>query len=192
MYSQENNGKTQPRFPLYPVKTQIWLGAIYPYHESPTLIQCPSVTHLSTDVAASNVFGSHKTGWAGDSGYWKYGGHKGRGSYAINAWTWSRDIDGVPTNATQFYRSLADAEKPHNTPLFLDSSWITAQGNRNQSPTSMDGSDTGNIARVYLDRHHQKKVNYAMLDGSAKTLKINKLYYLDWSKNFQYRDLPLL
>ncbi|MCM8532817.1 MAG: type II secretion system GspH family protein [Lentisphaeraceae bacterium] len=191
MYSSENNDKTLPKFPIYPTKTQIWLGAIYPYHENADLYKCPSVTHIAEDVdSGGNVHGTHKTGWAGESGYWSYGGNKGRGSYAINAWTWSADKDGLRTS-DNFIHHLAEAENSSNTPLFFDSTWIDAQPNRNQTPESVDGTGSNSAKRIYLDRHYQKKVNYTMLDGNAKTIKINKLYHLDWNQNFLYKDLPL-
>ena len=190
LYSSNNNNRTIGKFPLYPKKTTMWMGSIYPYHESPTLMKCPSVTHLSLDVSVENSWGSDKTGWAGDSGWWKLGEHKGRGSYALNAWTWSEDKDGVKTSDNHFHH-LAEVDIPSNTPLFFDSSWVDAQPSRNQDPSSSNGSQTNGIGRIYLDRHLGKKVNYAMMDGSAKTIKINKLYHLDWTNGFLYRDLPL-
>ncbi|MCH2207473.1 MAG: type II secretion system GspH family protein [Lentisphaerales bacterium] len=193
MYVREESGRTIPRRPRYPINNFIWLGAIFPYHKSPDLLKCPSATHLSTDTPAQNVPGSAKTGWAGDTGYWSIEGHKGRGSYAINGWTWSRDLDGILTDNSRFYRTIANVENASNTPLFFDSSWIDAMPNRNHMPTSSDGVSTDNNSkRIYLDRHGKKKVNHVMIDGSAKSIFIDKLYYLDWNKTFEYKDLPLL
>lgn len=193
MYAQRNSGRTIPRRPLYPFNAFNWLGAIFPFHKSPDLLKCPSATHLSTDTPAQNVQGSATTGWAGDTGYWNMEGNKGRGSYALNGWTWSRDLDNEKTANNKFYRTVANVENGANTPLFFDSTWIDAMPNRNHMPTSSDGISTDNNSiRIYIDRHYRKRVNHVMIDGSSKTIVIDKLYYLDWNKTFEYKDLPLL
>ena len=191
IYSGENNNKTIGKFPTFPDKTNMWMGMIYPYHNSPDVMKCPSATHLSQDTAAQNVWGSAKTGWAGDSGWWTYGGFKGRGSYALNSWTWSSNKDGIATNDNYFH-NLAQVDTPTNTPLFFDSNWVDTLPNRNQDPVSSDGSQRNSIGRIYIDRHYQKKVNYGLIDGSARTFKLSELYHLDWNNDFLHRDLPLL
>ncbi|MCM8538566.1 MAG: hypothetical protein NE334_21670 [Lentisphaeraceae bacterium] len=144
------------------------------------------MSHIPADQdSGNNVHGTHKTGLAGENGYWSYG---------LNTWTWSADIDDLRTS-DPYFRSFAEAGNASNTPLFFVSSWINAQPRETKllkrSMVVVDGSGSNNSKRIYLDRHYQKKVNYTMIDGSAKTIKINKLYHLDWNQNFLYKDLPL-
>ncbi|MCM8535583.1 MAG: type II secretion system GspH family protein [Lentisphaeraceae bacterium] len=189
LFTSENNSMTMGKYPFFPSKLKTWIGTLYDYHESTEIMKCPSVTHLPLDSPAVNEMGSAKTGWAGDNGWWKIGPHKGRGSYAINSWTFSTDNDGVATN-DNFYKNIDEIEKPSTTPIFVDSIWVDVSPHWNHSPTTTDGSNNG-AGRIYLDRHYSKKINLSMIDGSARTVKINKLFHLDWRKNFQHRDLPL-
>ena len=191
MYTSENNGKTMGKYPEYPRRGIGWPGALYNYHEDTEVMKCPSVTHLPLETSAVNTMGSAKTGWAGDNGWWRTGPHKGRSSYGINSWTWSSNKDGLETNRDKWFHNIVEMENPANTPILVDSIWPDLSPHWNHSPTSTDGSNSG-VGRIYLDRHFSKKVNTVLIDGSAKSVKINKLLYFDWSKNFQYRDLPLL
>jgi prepilin-type N-terminal cleavage/methylation domain-containing protein len=184
MYADENKGSTLPR--IFETN-KFWMGLLYPYHESEEIIQCASVQH---PVKSGWYWGTHKTGWGGDGGWMKYNGINARGAYAINGHTYSSN-----GNANATFYSLAQVKSTSNTPIFTDSNWVdTWPSTGTANPTSVDGSVHDNsLARIYLDRHHAKKVNSVQFDCSAKTVSIGNLLYFDWSKNqTSYRAIPLL
>jgi prepilin-type N-terminal cleavage/methylation domain-containing protein len=185
MYSDENKGTFLARN-LESGGNIFWIGLIYDFHQSETIIQCPAVQH---PVKSSWYWGSKNTAWGGDSGFMKYKGINALGSYGLNGFLYSGNYGAG--NADINYFSIGEVDSPSNTPVFTDSIWVDQWPKSSAAnPTSLDGTDTS-IGRVFMDRHYSKRVNSGQIDGSAKGLSVGKLLYFDWHKNFSYRDIPV-
>ncbi|MCM8533702.1 MAG: type II secretion system GspH family protein [Lentisphaeraceae bacterium] len=174
MYSDENKGYTLPQ--IFE-DDQFWYSLLYPYYESDDLLTCPEVTGNNPDSS----WGTNRLNWGGTGGWLnKFG------SYGLNGFTYSS-----VSNSTSFYSYLHEAENSSNTPFFSDSSWVDSRpSSSDANPTAFDGSDTTNLGRIVLNRHVKKRTNVSLFDGSAKTISVTKLLYLDWRKDATYRDIP--
>ncbi|MCH2207152.1 MAG: type II secretion system GspH family protein [Lentisphaerales bacterium] len=181
MYSDENSQKT---LSLPEISKTAWFEFIYPYHESPQLIQCPAVDHSGTGWR----WGTNVTGWGGDSGWMRHNGHDAAGSYGINGYTYND----LTWHTDWNYKTIMEPEVPSITLLFMDMSWIDAwQNASNANPTEIDGSG-GSFRRTYLYRHVKNKTSVSFMDGSAKSIPVRNILMLDWHKESQHRLLPAL
>ncbi|MCM8534406.1 MAG: type II secretion system GspH family protein [Lentisphaeraceae bacterium] len=174
MYADENNGYTLPQ--IFE-DDQFWFGLIYPYYESDDLLICPEVVGDNPDSG----WGTNRHNWSGTGGWLNKSG-----SYGLNAFTYN-----LGSTSSVYYSYIDEAENSSNTPLFSDSSWVDSRpSSSNANPTAFDGSDTSNLGRIVLNRHVKKRTNVSFFDGSAKTISVTKLLYLDWRKDATYRDIP--
>lgn len=162
-----------------------WMAKLYPFHESEEIIQCPSVEH---PIKNGWYWGTKSTPWGGDSSWMKYYGINSRGSYGINGWIYTDEgFDGAP-----FYKGLGDVVNSGNTPIFSDSIWVDQwPSSSNPNPTDLEGGNTSNLHRIFMDRHHSKKINVVTFDNSAKTISVGGILQLDWRADMTYRTIPI-
>lgn len=180
MYTDTNNGMFMPRIFA---ENQFWMGLLYPLHESEEIIQCPSAEH---PVQSGWYWGDKDYAWGGDSSWMRYNGINARGSYGLNGFLYF-DFSG-----DAYYNGFADVDNASNTPVFTDSIWVDQWPNdSNGNPTDLDGGNTSSLHRVFMDRHHKKKVNNVMIDNSAKSISIGNLLYLDWNRTINHRSVPV-
>ncbi len=162
-----------------------WMARLYEFHDSETIIQCPSVQH---PVKSGWYWGDKDFAWGGDSGWMVYSGINARGSVGINSFLYSTEND---TN-DEYYYSYAEIENTGKTPMFSDSVWVDQwprSGNAN--PTNLNGGNESSLHRVFMDRHHGKKTNHVFIDNSAQTRPIGTLLQLDWHKDINHRSVPV-
>lgn len=182
MYADSNNDRF---FPRVWSENGFWMAQLYPFHESEQLIQCPSVQH---PVQSGWYWGTKDTAWGGDSSWMKYYGINARGSYGINGWIYT-DAD---FTGAAYYHNLGDVENTSNTPILTDSIWVDQwPSSSNANPTDLDGGNTSSLHRVFMDRHHSKKINIVTFDNSAKTIGIGNILQLDWRADMTYRSVPV-
>ncbi|MCM8531306.1 MAG: type II secretion system GspH family protein [Lentisphaeraceae bacterium] len=170
LYSDENSQSTTPK----PNTMQkAWFEFIYPYHGSERIIHCPSVDNTNS-------------GWGSNLLGWSWGDF--HGSYGLNGYTYN-DLGWAKSS---IYKKITEPEKPSNTPLLMDMSWVDTWMNANSgNPTTVDGR-SGNLSRAYIYRHVSNKIGVSMIDGSAKAVPVYNLLMLDWMKDMTYRTLPKL
>lgn len=170
LYSDENSQSTIPK---PETMAKAWFEFIYPYHNSENIIHCPSVDNTNTG------WGSNVLGWSWGTIH---------GSYGLNGYTYND----LSWDKSSVFKKITDPEKPSNTPLFMDMSWVdTWMKASSGNPTTVDGR-SGNLSRAYIYRHISNKIGVSMIDGSAKTIPVHKLLMLDWTKDMTYRALPKL
>jgi prepilin-type N-terminal cleavage/methylation domain-containing protein len=180
MYTDSNNGTFLPRVFS---ENKFWMGLLYPFHESDKVIQCPSVSH---PIKSGWYWGDKVNSWGGDGGWMKYYGINARGSYGLNGFLYS-DFSG-----SQYYKGFYDIVYSSNTPIFTDSIWVDqwpSHGNAN--PTDLNGGTDSSLHRIFMDRHHSKRVNNIMIDNSAKSTSVGDLLMLDWNKTIVKRKIPV-
>lgn len=182
MYTDSNKGKFFPRIWS---EDSFWMGVLYPFHESEELIQCPSVEH---PIQSGWYWGDKDNSWGGDSGWMKYYGINARGSYGMNGFIYTdEDFDGPP-----FYKHFGDVVNSSTTPIFSDSIWVDQWPSpSNANPTDLQGGTDSSLHRIFMDRHHSKKINVVTFDNSARTISIGSILQLDWKADMTYRTIPV-
>lgn len=105
------------------------------------------------------------------------------GSYGFNGWLYRNRSFGTRNNQIVLRFKV---------PLFFDCAWANAwPDHTDPPPIDLNATDTdNNTARVALDRH-VIAINIATLDGSVKTVKLDKLWKLRWNADSKYIKMPL-
>ncbi|MBM3834715.1 MAG: type II secretion system protein [Verrucomicrobia bacterium] len=127
------------------------------------------------------------------------------GSYAFNGWFYGDDDPYFSSGDQKLkkYRNEADVPKPSSAPVIPDSNWIDTWPQPNDPPARnlYTGDDfAGAMVRVTLPRHggvawkknqtHDPKtdlpgaINIGFVDGHSELVKLEKLWQLDWHKNW--------
>lgn len=143
-------------------------------------------------------------GWREENkaeGYFRKGDY---GSYGINHW-----INSLPTSFSNGWRSqpswhwskTSSVDQPSATPVFGDCAWyggnpfdLESGATNGRPPTSKNWNKTNpkswgwDMGRFCMDRH-QMAVNFAFVDGSARSTKLTKLWDLQWHREFQRTSL---
>lgn len=139
---------------------------------------------------------------------WLWTGSKGfdyEGSYAFNGWFYGDDdpfFSSAPYKAKKF-RNEADCPTPSSTPVIPDSNWIDTWPQPNDPPARdlFTGDDfAGAMVRLTLPRHggatwrrgdkfNPKNelpgaINIGFVDGHSELVKLERLWKLDWHKNW--------
>jgi prepilin-type processing-associated H-X9-DG protein len=128
-----------------------------------------------------------------------------QGSYVFNGWFYGDDD---PHSARRIKkpkkcRNDSDVPNPSNTPVIPDGNWIDTWPQPNDPPAQnlFTGDDfNGAMVRLTLPRHggvswgrNQKfnpkndlpgAINIGFVDGHSELVKLEKLWSLDWHKNW--------
>lgn len=139
---------------------------------------------------------------------WLWTGSKGidyEGSYAFNGWFYGDDDPyfSTPDQKPKKYRNEADSQRPSSTPVIPDSNWIDTWPQPNDPPARdlFTGDDfNGAMVRLTLPRHGGANwtrnmkfnpkdnlpggINIGFVDGHSELVKLEKLWNLDWHKNW--------
>ncbi|HAB15529.1 MAG TPA: type II secretion system protein [Verrucomicrobiota bacterium] len=140
---------------------------------------------------------------------WLWTGSKGydyEGSYVFNGWFYGDDDPyfSTPAYKPKKYRNEADCPLPSNTPVIPDGIWIDTWPQPTDPPAQnlYTGDDfAGAMVRVTIPRHGSKNtwgktqrfnpkgdlpgaINVAFVDGHSEQVKLERLWSLDWHKNW--------
>lgn len=139
---------------------------------------------------------------------WLWTGSKGfdyEGSYVFNGWFYGDDDPYFSTAAQKpkKFKSDDDCPTPSSTPVIPDGNWIDTWPQPTDPPARnlFTGDDfQGAMVRVTLPRHgwrtlkgnynHNPRedlpgaINIGFVDAHAETVKLEKLWSLDWHKNW--------
>ena len=130
-------------------------------------------------------------------------------SYGINVWVYKQTVaNSQGRAATGCWGSMDSVRNPTETPLMLDCKWrgggpgyqpdqsspavalrpaaagLDGRGDDPAQATEPGGSAGAEIGWFTMSRHG-KAVNACFMDGSARTVKLPKLWELTWSRNYQ-------
>jgi prepilin-type N-terminal cleavage/methylation domain-containing protein/prepilin-type processing-associated H-X9-DG protein len=130
-------------------------------------------------------------------------------SYGINVWVYKQSVGTSQGRAASgCWGSMDRIRNPTETPLMLDSKWrgggpgyppdqsspavalrpaaagLDGRGDDPAQATEPGGSAGAEIGWFTMSRHG-KAVNACFMDGSARTVKLPKLWELSWSRNYQ-------
>ena len=120
---------------------------------------------------------------------WPYGVAESEyGSYGHNFWLYA---DRVFVSAAEWESSAWQTANPSNSvsiPLFVDSTWVDYFARDTDTcPADFDlndGGGTPGILRILINRHRDE-LNVGFIDGHAEPVKLEMLWSLKWSKDFQ-------
>lgn len=140
---------------------------------------------------------------------WLWTGSKGydyEGSYCFNGWFYGDDDKyfSSPADKAKKYRNDADSQRPSSTPVIADSNWIDTWPQETDPPAQnlFTGDDfAGAMVRLTLPRHggvtwakSQKynpkddlpgAINIGFVDGHAEMVRLERLWSLDWHKDWK-------
>ena len=158
---------------------------------------CPTAKMPSKDGYGST---REYWGWGQNNraeGYFRKGDH---GSYGINHWINSLPPtfkDGWRGQPLWHWSSVGAVTEPSNVPVFADCAWyggnpfdLQYPGNGGRPPTTRDWNKTQakqwdwDMARFVMDRHN-RNINAAFVDGSARAVKLNTVWDLQWHRQFR-------
>ncbi len=161
-----------------------WIARLSSYTSWRELRFCPEATQPNPDYK----WGSDTLAWNGEFDMPDIEspndlGNFYIGSYGFNGWLY---------NNASFGRKINHIKLRFRVPLFFDCIWADAWPSDTDQPLlDLTGTDTANnTARVAINRH-MTAINVVTLDGSAKTVKLHKLWQLRWSSDFKFSQLKL-
>ena len=146
------------------------------YSAVDTLRFCPNATQEGGGV------GSWRTAWTGrySPGSWMNNGTRFiNGSYGLNGWL-------HPGNPTYYFGDIQYVQVPSLVPTLLDANWVDGwPAETDTVPPDLLGSTTvPNLARYAIIRHGYS-INAVFFDGSAKNLRLDTLFEIQWHRSFK-------
>jgi prepilin-type N-terminal cleavage/methylation domain-containing protein/prepilin-type processing-associated H-X9-DG protein len=196
MYVSENNERFMADYG--PVVEGTWMEALSQLYSNVGEFRlCPSATRPSREGYGNAM---EYWGWSEANraeGYFRRGDH---GSYGINHW-----INSLPASFAQGWRNRPDwhwgntaaVQDPTRVPVFADCAWyggnpfdLASPGNGGKPPRTREWNKTNpkqwdwDMARFVMDRHN-RQVNVAFVDGSARGVKVTGLWDLQWHRGFR-------
>ena len=195
MYNNDWDGRIYPYDNLHGLRFEtFWMTLLEEYKGQDDLVRiCPSAP-VDTDAG---VWGTATKAW-GDPSRGPTAGFIGDqvGSYAFNSYM--HDGHTRPTSVPQrYFRALHNVEKPSESPVFGDSSWVDAwPDHTNPGPAS--GASMGSqpressMGRYCVDRHNWA-VNLALADGSVALYRLQELWSeLIWHREYVKSPAPTI
>jgi prepilin-type N-terminal cleavage/methylation domain-containing protein/prepilin-type processing-associated H-X9-DG protein len=211
LYTDDNNGSFSSGQAAGGNNRSEWVIALNSaYSKKPDLLVCPSAQNDSSTAPAGITdkrFGSatrmHNLG-ANDP----QTGQALMGSYGINVWVYKQTVAiSQGRAATGCWGKMDTVLQPTETPLMLDAKWrgggpgylpdnssptvalkpaaagLDGRGDDPAQAIDPGGSVGAEIGWFTMSRHG-KAVNSCFMDGSARTVRLPKLWELRWSRNY--------
>ena len=210
-YTDDNNGSFSSGVTPGGNNRSEWVIALNTaYQKKPDLLVCPTGNGLSGVNVPAGMdarFGSatrmHNLGVADPQT-----GQTLSSSYGINVWVYNQSVANSQGRAASgCWRKMDSVRQPTETPLMLDCKWrgggpgyapdqsspavamkppdagVDGRGDDPAQATEPGGSAGAEIGWFTMGRHG-KAVNGCFMDGSARTVKLPKLWDLRWSQNY--------
>jgi prepilin-type N-terminal cleavage/methylation domain-containing protein/prepilin-type processing-associated H-X9-DG protein len=210
-YTDDNNGSFSSGVGTGGANRAQWVEALNSaYQKKPDLLVCPSATAAPSTAPAGIT--DRRFGAANrmcnlgvndpQTGQMLFS------SYGINCWVYKQTIANSQGRAASgCWGKMDNVRTPAETPLMLDSKWrgggpgyqpdqaspavamrppaagLDGKGDDPAQATDPGGSVGAEIGWFTMSRHG-KAVNACFMDGSARAVKLPKLWELYWSQNY--------
>jgi prepilin-type N-terminal cleavage/methylation domain-containing protein/prepilin-type processing-associated H-X9-DG protein len=119
------------------------------------------------------------------------------GSYGFNGYLFSNYAENHDNGSrkNRYYKKLTDVRPSTTTPMFCDATWVDFITRPPNQPDSATADATppnllgvnipntgiaGNNTQRFVVNRHQRGINLVFVDGSAKTVKLDDLWQLNW------------
>ena len=182
MYANDHRGRSIN----YDASQGLWIDRLIVYagvrqSTNAPLRICPAANRRGYTLNGLDYYGTANAYWGPLSSY--FGASAGSyGAFALNSWVYS-DKPMEAQVGSYYFGNLDSAPKPSETPLIGDAMWMDAW------PSPADGMPVdrikgggGGIANYCINRHN-KSINLTFLDGSGKSVLVDRLKTLYWSTN---------
>lgn len=184
-----------------------WMARLEGYTIDNHARLCPTASSRARTYHSFGSYGGTFERWDLTLGT---GAETSYGSYAINSWLHHLPEGAVGWREGQvaesrhfYYQHLDHIDKVNsNVPMFADAAWFNSNpfdrryphnmGWVNPTPTWNEDNQRNpqwffDMGRYQMKRHHDA-VNMSFLDGSARTIDLEKLWSFDWHKAFYTED----
>jgi prepilin-type N-terminal cleavage/methylation domain-containing protein/prepilin-type processing-associated H-X9-DG protein len=212
LYTDDNSGSFSSGVGTGGANRSQWVEALSSaYSKKPDLLVCPSATADPSTAPAGITdkrFGSaNRMCNLGVTD--PQTGQMLFSSYGINVWAYKQTIASSQGRAASgCWGKMDSVRQPTETPLMLDSKWrgggpgyqpdqsspsvalrppgagLDGKGDDPAQATDPGASAGAEIGWFTMSRHG-KAINACFMDGSARTVKLPKLWELTWSKNYE-------
>jgi prepilin-type processing-associated H-X9-DG protein len=177
----------------------LWMSPEY-YGNNRNVLICPS-THDALPIPTNNAVGAADRTWV-----WAHDGPTNIfiGSYGLNGWLYDHPTYGASRHPEFMMNKQSKIQKPTQTPVFFDSTWVDAWPLETDPPNTdlysgVRGYITG-MQRVTIARHGgglakppqdfdptqrlPGAINIGMADGHAELVPLENLWQLYWHLNW--------
>ena len=168
----------------YDASQGLWIDRLIVYAGSrqstnAALRVCPSANKRGYTITGVDYYGTAEAYWGPLSSY--FGVSAGSyGAFAINAWVYSDKPMEAQVGA-YYFGTLDGVIRPSDVPLIGDAMWMDSWPSPSDGvPTDRYKAGGGGIGNFCLNRHN-KSINLTMLDGSGRSVQVDKLKTLRWS-----------
>ena len=143
------------------------------------LIVYAAANRRGYSLGGPDYYGTANAYWGPLSSY--FGVSAGSyGAFALNSWVYS-DKPMESQVGAYYFGNLDSVPKPSETPLIGDAMWMDAWPSPADGiPVDREKGGGGGIANFCLNRHN-KSINLSFLDGSGRSVVVDKLKTLYWS-----------
>lgn len=195
MWGNDHDQHTYPRVHNY---EDFWFARMEQYASGKNDLSrvCVSASEENT----VSHFGSATLAWSGKNQGWMH-------NFAIDDWHWgsygqndwiydtTQQWDtGMERGVDHYWRGLDDGNAKTNlAPIFFDSAWAAGLPLETDGPSSDPSNPywsipevvASHMARLYLDRH-DFGVNLVFMDGSARNVRLENLWDLQWHRDWDF------
>lgn len=180
-----------------------WLGAMARSQVSPTVLLCPSASE-PTPVTTNNGYGTADFAWTGRHAPSfgtpiRYNANTYReSSYGFNRYLTSTGGFGASGSA-----ALSDVKSPSNVPAFMDCAYVDVRplNGSKAHPVPPPLNLRGDLLTAgkpeedhwkFILARHGRGINVVMADGSARWVRLEELYLLNWKADWTPYPLAAL
>jgi prepilin-type N-terminal cleavage/methylation domain-containing protein/prepilin-type processing-associated H-X9-DG protein len=211
LYTDDNNGSFSSGVSASGANRSEWVEALSSaYSKKPDLLVCPSATADPSTAPAEITdkrFGSaNRMCNLGVTD--PQTGQTLFSSYGLNMWVYKQTAATSQGRAASgCWGKMDNVRMPTETPLMLDSKWrgggpgyqpdhsspavalkppaagVDGKGDDPAQATEPGGSAGAEMGWFTMSRHG-KAINACFMDGSARTVRLPKLWELNWSRNY--------
>jgi prepilin-type N-terminal cleavage/methylation domain-containing protein/prepilin-type processing-associated H-X9-DG protein len=182
MYADDSRGRSIS----YDASQGLWIDRLIVYAGSrqstnAPLRVCPAANKRGYTVNNLDYYGTADAYWGPLSSY--FGASAGSyGAFALNSWVYS-DKPMESQVGAYYFGTIDGVSNPSGTPLIGDAMWMDAWPYPTDGiPADRYKGGGGGVANFCLNRHN-KSINLTFLDGSARSVVVDKLKTLYWSTN---------
>jgi len=142
---------------------------------------CPAANRRGYTSNGLDYYGTSTAYWGPLSSY--FGASAGSfGAFALNGWVYS-DKPMESALGSYYFGTLDSVPKPADTPLIGDAMWMDAWPSPTDGiPVDRVKGGGGGVANFCINRHNVS-INLTFLDGSGRSVRVEKLKSLYWSRN---------
>lgn len=164
-----------------------WIYTLIPYYDDPSIRLCPIARRTTSQGGASprKAWDMNESN-PGDLTYLK-GEEYRTGSYGLNWWVNSSEIDRSGVDGTNKWRR-ADQKNAGQIPVLMDAGFFIARPQATDIPPPYDGlfawaDGARGMDRVCTNRH-SGNVHILYMDWSAGKVELTDLWRKEWHRNY--------